>query len=106
MDDFVFNDPENLVIATRKAVAKMTWLTETDHAAIELAVNYAAAIEKAREEMDVGAFTKLVGWMGPNLLTALKALGGTPAERRAIVGNLPQVNGRLANLRSGRVSSS
>lgn len=103
-EETVFNDPENLVIATRKAISKMGWLTDSDHAAVELAVNYAAAIERAREEMDVGAFTKLVGWMGPNLLASLKALGGTPAERRAIVGNVAPVNGRLANLRGERAS--
>lgn len=82
--------------AVREAVAGMHWLGDTDQATVALALRYARTLDLSGAD-DVQA----VRMIGPKLLEALRALGGTPAERRAL-GVDQQVSGRLAELRAAR----
>ena len=72
----------------------MTWLTDTDRAMVELADAYA-------ERMDASDDAKVFGYLGQNLTPVLHALGGTPADRKALgVADAPR--GALAALRAAR----
>ena len=91
----------NLVTSVRRSVKNMHWLEESDRAAVDLALRYAQTIEdRAKNGTDEQA-SKALGWLGPHLLNTIKAIGGTPAERRAI-GAETQAKGRLAELRALR----
>ncbi len=81
--------------AVTAAVDAMPWLGPSDAGMVALAKKYAALIDDAEDD------PKTVGWLGQNLSGALKALGGTPAERKAL-GVEEQVAGKLAALRAGR----
>ena len=84
----------SLVDTVRAAVGAMTWLTDSDAGMVGLALAYA-------EKIDAGDDAKTVGWLGPHLANALRALGGAPAERKAL-GVDEQVRGKLAQLRAAR----
>lgn len=81
--------------SVEQATAAMTWLKPSDQALVALAVTYAAEIDKAGDDL------RAIGYLGQNLMGALRALGGAPAERKAldIEG---AVSGRLAELRAAR----
>lgn len=89
----------DLVSAVDRAVAGMHWLNDSDAALVAVTRAYASQIEAAADDPDEVA--KRVGWMGPHLVNAIKALGGTPADRRAL-GVEGEVKGRLALLREAR----
>ena len=91
----VAESPPSLPDTVRLAVSAMTWLTPSDRPLVEVAVRYAQAIEDAAGDV------KAVGWIGPHLVNVLKALGGAPAERKAL-GVEEVVRGRLAELRLAR----
>ena len=93
----------NLVASLRKSVRNMTWLEDSDQAAVDLALRYATAIEDAAENGTRDQAQKALGWLGPHLLNTIKSVGGTPAERRAI-GVESQAKGRLAEIRALRSS--
>lgn len=82
------------------AVGAMTWLKPSDGAGVALARLYAAQIDTVVEVSDVGSqeLTKAL-YLGPHLLNTLRALGGAPAERKAL-GEEEAVSGKLAQLRS------
>jgi hypothetical protein len=84
--------------ATRQAIRACPWLGESDAGMVELAISLAAQIDHEIEDGD--AVSLSVGRLAPHLTTALRALGGAPAERRAIAG--AAVPGRLAELRAAR----
>lgn len=86
----------NLVTSVRRAIKAMHWLEESDKATVDLAIRYAKEIEQADD-------VKTIAWMGPHLLNALKSLGGTPAERKAL-GLERQTKSRLAEIRALRSS--
>ena len=86
--------PEGLLGVVTAAVEEMTWLTPSDRAMVGLALEYARRIDEATDE-------KAVGWLGPHLANALRSLGGTPAERKAL-GIEETVRGKLAEIRAGR----
>lgn len=87
--------PSTLSEHVDAAVADMDWLADSDGAAVALARAQAAAIEDAEDR------AKAVGWIGPQLLATLRALGGTPGDRKAL-GVEAKVKGKLAQLREGR----
>ena len=91
----------NLVSSVRKTVKSMHWLTPADQAAVDLVIRYAQQIEDAAQSDNAHERTKMLGWLGPNMLSALKALGGTPAERKALGVELEAVDA-LAELRARR----
>lgn len=91
----------NLVASVRKTVKAMHWLTEADKASVDLAIRYAQQIEDAAQSDNAHERTKMLGWLGPNLLATLKALGGTPAERKALGVEIAEVDA-LAELRARR----
>ena len=93
--------PPNLTRSVRSAVKGMAWLTDSDRAAVDLALHYAAEIESAAESGDEAHRAKVLGWHGPHLLNTLKALGGTPGDRKAL-GAETEVKGRLGELRALR----
>lgn len=89
--------PGTLVAEVEAALAGMTWLEPTDCAAKALALKYAAQIDAAAN-LTGPELTKAL-YLGPHLLNALRALGGTPAERQALE---PKggVGGKLGKLRT------
>ncbi len=87
--------PTGVLGAVTAAVGAMPWLGPSDAGMVALAKKYAALIDDAEDD------PKTVGWLGQNLAGALKALGGTPAERKAL-GVEEKVAGKLAALRAGR----
>lgn len=91
----------NLVASVRKTVSNMHWLTPADQAAVDLALRYAHQIEEAEFATSDHERTKMLGWLGPNLLATLKALGGTPAERKALDIQIKAVD-ELSKLRDDR----
>lgn len=78
----------------------MKWLTPADHAAVELARSYAATIDQALETGDGLAITKAL-YLGPHMLNALSALGGTPTGRKALELK-EEARGKLAAVRDIR----
>jgi hypothetical protein len=80
------------------AVASMSWLKPSDQAVVDLALTYAEQIDDAIDSGDTTEATKAL-YLGPHLLNALKALGGAPADRKAI-GAEEVVSGKLAHLRA------
>ncbi len=86
--------PTGVLPAVTAAVEAMTWLTPSDAALVELAKSYAAKIDAADD-------AKTVGWLGPHLANVLRALGGAPAERKALGIEAP-IAGKLAVLRGAR----
>lgn len=88
----------DLRIVVRACIDQMGWLTPSDQATVALALHYAEMIEIAEDR------AKVLGWHGPHLLNTLRALGGTPADRKSI-GVEERVGGRLAELRSLRIGN-
>lgn len=79
---------QTLLSRTEASIKQMTWLTESDDAAKKLALEYAKLLDAAidgfeRNELTVTEFHKMLR-LGPDLLAALAALGGTPAARKAM----------------------
>jgi hypothetical protein len=94
-------EPETLLQHVDAAVAQMSWLTPSDRALVEVARTYARNIDEAEDSAERA---KRIGWIGPQLVNTMKALGGAPAERRALQADV-QVKGKLAQMRSARASS-
>lgn len=81
--------------AVELALADMHWLKPSDGALKALALRYAGEIDKAGDDQ------RAIGYLGQQLMAALRALGGTPAERK-IFDAEGAVGGRLAELRKAR----
>jgi len=90
------NPPEGVLGAVRAAVEAMPWLGPADQGMVALALDYARRIDAAADD-------KAAGYLGQNLSGVLRALGGAPAERKAL-GVEEQVAGKLAALRGRRSS--
>jgi hypothetical protein len=89
------NVPDGPILAgVKAAVEQMSWLTETDKAMVELAFAYA-------QRMDASDDAKTFGYLGQNLTPVLRALGGTPADRKSL-GLSDAPKGALAALRAAR----
>jgi len=93
-----------LTASVRAAVEDMTWLESTDQAAVDLALKYAERIDEALATGEGQEVTKAL-YLGPHLLNTLRALGGAPAERKAL-GVEQQVGSKLAQLRALRATDS
>lgn len=89
-----------LVESVNGATTAMSWLKESDQAAVSLAKEYAARIDAAIASGDEEMATKAM-YLGPHLLNTLRALGGAPAERKAL-GVEEEAHGKLAQLRALR----
>lgn len=84
--------PGSLEASVRKSVEAMLWLEPSDEAAVDLAVTYAARIDDAVANGEGQDVTKAL-YLGPHLLNTLRALGGAPAERKALTGGAaPEVD--------------
>lgn len=122
-------DSGDLSRAVADAVAAMDWITPADQAAVDLALTYADAMDKARAaetarcaavEDAIGSgdedrikaarafqsshaqdYTKAL-YLGPHLLSTLSQLGGTPAGRKAMTGPVAPVRNRLDEMRARR----
>jgi hypothetical protein len=88
--------PEGVQEAVRAAIGAMTWLGPADQGMVALALDYARRIDAADDD-------KAAGYLGQNLSGVLRALGGAPAERKAL-GVEEKVAGKLATLRARRPS--
>ena len=86
--------PEGVRTAVEAAVEAMVWLTPADGGMVALALRYAQMVDES-EDMKTGAYA------GQGLSGVLRALGGAPAERRAL-GVEERVAGKLAALRATR----
>ncbi len=86
--------PTGVLGAVTAAVEAMPWLGPADQGMVALALEYARRIDAAEDD-------KAAGYLGQNLSGVLRALGGAPAERKAL-GVEQQVAGKLAALRSAR----
>lgn len=82
------------------AVGAMSWLTKADGGAVALAKSYAATIDLALESGDAQTVTKAL-YLGPHLLNALGALGGSPVGRKAL-DLKEEARGKLASVRDLR----
>ena len=82
--------------AVDAAVAAMPWLKPSDDGMVALARRYATEIDLAKDDL------RAVGYLGQNLAHALKALGGAPAERKALTGEEGNSGSRLTELRRAR----
>lgn len=76
----------------------MPWIKPTDLAAVEIALTYARRIDEAVAYADGIEVTKAL-YLGPHLLNTLRALGGTPLERKQLESG-ESVGGKLAQLRA------
>ena len=94
------DDSIRLATSVQTAVGRMHWLADTDQAAIDLALTYAARIDEALEFGEGQEVTKAL-YLGPHLLNTLRALGGTPGDRKALAVE-SDVKGRLGELRALR----
>ena len=88
--------PQGVLAAVTAAVEAMPWLGPADQGMVALALDYARRIDDAEDD-------KAAGYLGQNLSGVLRALGGAPAERKAL-GVEEQVAGKLAALRGRRSS--
>lgn len=86
--------PTGVLGAVTAAVEAMPWLGPSDAGMVALALDYARRIDAAEDD-------KAAGYLGQNLSGVLRALGGAPAERKAL-GVEEQVAGKLAQLRAAR----
>jgi hypothetical protein len=85
---------EGLVEAVEASLKAMDWLGPADAGLVALAKAYAMEIDAADD-------VKTVRWVGPQLFNVLKALGGSPADRKAL-GLEQNVRGKLDELRKAR----
>lgn len=122
---------KNLTVAVREAVGQMAWLKESDQALVETVVRLAQQLEDTvaihylvvREMKKVlkdpsvspedkiaaadkittadARIEKAVGWIAPQVINGLKALGGDPVTAKDLAGG-GAVGGRLNQLRQGR----
>lgn len=90
----------SLAESVRSSIEAMSWLEDSDQAAAELAIKYATQVDVAVESGDPEAARSAM-YLGPHLLNALRALGGTPVERKAL-GVESKARGKLALLRDAR----
>lgn len=83
------------------AVRSMKWLEKSDDALVKLGRTYAAQIDRALTDPEVGteARTKAL-YLGPHLLGVLRELGGTPGTRKELTRGEESVGGKLAALRA------
>lgn len=86
--------PTGVLGAVTAAVEAMTWLGPADQGMVALALEYARRIDEAQDD-------KAAGYIGQNLSGVLRALGGAPAERKAL-GVEEQIAGKLARIRAAR----
>lgn len=101
---------DTMVAMVETSVENMAWLKDSDVAAAALAFKYAKAIDDtfalaASEDLEarvagLGLSLKALN-LGPHLMNTLKALGGTPADRKALAEG-GQVGGKLSSLRAKR----
>lgn len=99
------NSPGSLEASVRKSVESMPWLEPSDNAAIELAAIYAARIDEAVDTGDNALATKAL-YLGPHLLNTLRALGGTPEERKALTSGTTQEVDPIDELKRKRAGRS
>src|SRR5664279_2130998 len=89
----------SLVQSVRASVKGMGWLKPSDKAAVDLCLAYAGRIDTALAEGEGQEVTKAL-YLGPHLLHTLQALGGTPADRKALGVTEKDEGGQLAGLRA------
>lgn len=72
--------PGPLESSVTQALAAMKWIEASDKAAVDLTLLYARQIDTFTRSKDPQVKTKGI-YLGPHLLRALVALGGTPTAR-------------------------
>lgn len=77
------------------AIEVMSWLKPSDGGVVALALKYADEIDRAGDDQ------RAVGYLGQQLMGALRSLGGMPGERK-LLDVEGGAGGRLAELRAKR----
>lgn len=103
---------ELLTPAVQHAIDALDQLSESDAAAVKLALRYASTIDNSRGHCRGCHDTECrrdspqwaMRWLGPLLLDCLDALGATPAARARLRGGKPAdaPPSQLAKLRAAR----
>lgn len=93
---------------TEASIKAMDWLEESDEALKKLTLNYAKLLDAAITDYETGSLTvaefhKLLR-LGPDLLSSLAAMGGTPATRKAIQGEVEQAVSDVDELKAKRAA--
>lgn len=99
--------PYGLEQSVVDAVEAMHWIKPSDQAAVKLARTYAARIDKAMDDFEADRIESTdlnkVLYLGPHLLNTLRALGGAPAERKALLeGGQNTPGGKMDELKARR----
>jgi len=89
----------SMLDAVDEAVAAMSWLKPSDYAMVALAQKYAQQVDAAEAAKD----SRGVGYLGQQLHGVLRALGGSPVERKLLEVEGSR-GGRLGELREARAS--
>lgn len=104
--DVVEGGPFGLEASIDEAVKGMHWLKASDMAAVKLAKTYASRIDKGMADFEEGLIDSTdlnkVLYLGPHILNTLRALGGTPAERKALLEGEQAPAGKLDELKRKR----
>ena len=99
---------QTLLSRTEAAIKDMDWLETTDEGVKRLALSHARLLDAAITDYETGSITvaefhKLLR-LGPDLLAALTALGGTPAQRKAIRGEVKNAVSNIDELKAKRAA--
>lgn len=99
---------QTILSRTEAAIKDMTWLETTDEGVKRLALTHARLLDAAITDYETGSITtaefhKLLR-LGPDLLSGLSALGGTPASRKAIQGDVQQAVNDVDELKAKRAA--
>lgn len=93
-----------------EAVGRMRWLEPSDGAAVELARTYARRIDVGMSEFEDGLISSTdlnkVLYLGPHILNTLRALGGTPKERKELLEGVGTPGGMMDELKAKRKQKS
>lgn len=88
---------QTMLQAVEAAVEDMPWLKPSDGALVALAKKYATQIDSGEDD------GRAIGYLGQQLTHTLKALGGTPIDRKALVVEEPS-GGAVGELRKARAA--
>lgn len=99
---------QTILSRTEAAIKGMPWLEPSDEGVKRLVLTHARLLDAAITDYETGSITtaefhKMLR-LGPDLLAGLSALGGTPATRKAIQGEVQQAVSDIDELKAKRAA--
>lgn len=99
---------QTILSRTEAAIKAMEWLETTDEGVKRLVLTHARLLDQAvddyeRGQISVTEFHKLLR-LGPDLLSGLAALGGTPATRKALKDDVQKVVNGVDEIKARRAA--